>query len=91
MRKRMLKQLTVKQEMDLFAEALNVPSSFLAQLQASPRWGKQLGHSAERCRRRFAAAYPGKTRTRRILNADWNKAGHHHIAALNRAMGLNHC
>lgn len=62
--------------------------SLLSFARKDPATAKKLGQSLMRMRASFAAAYPGETRTRVISNADWDKAGFGHIAAVNEAFGL---
>lgn len=93
MHKRKLRQISQKREMALIAGALKGPHTkqFLSFLRANPAVAKILGCTLEHSRRSFSAAYPGQTRTRRVPNATWAKAGHVHVAQISRAMGLKGC
>lgn len=89
-RKAPLKRLSKKEEMDLIAAQLKPGSKkFLTTLQRmDPKVARELGRLIERSRQSFARTYPLQTRTARIPNADWAKAGYGFVAEINTALGL---
>jgi hypothetical protein len=92
MRERKLLPLSKVSEMSLIAYALRPGSDLrLARLRAHPQFARALGKAVEHYRRRFAAVYPGMTRTRRVSNAEWRKNGHSFVAEINEVMGLEGC